>query len=543
MRLVVAGVLVSALACSGPPARPVIPALRPPAWLHLTYQDLSVDLTTPRLLQGRAHLTVRNSGGRFARGIPLYLTPFARLGEVRVGGRVRSTRLEPSPRRHEVVFPLAPGREARVEVDWSIDLSSHDTRVRLGQAIALEPGARVVELMEWHPRLRPMGDAEKPPFRLEVRAPADEVVLAPGHLAGVTREGAVARTIYEDDVGPAFLEIVSGRYEIARLTAHGLNVEVFLAPTARVPRERLGAMADLLGRGLAFYAEAFGPAWTRPPALRLSTAPIRGARALPFAIVLGEDGEYLTGDLGGRTAAGNRRDSVLLHELAHLWWGHLLTAPPSEAALLHEGLAQFSMLLALEAVVSSSAATEVRRELRARALGRGPALLGLSLAVPGAAARAQAKGAMIFETLRARGGHAALLGALREAVRLYRGGTLTFAALSGLIAQARDEEAARRLFDLASSQEAPRVRVSVGRLENMPDGTFARVLVENRSRLWAYAPIAVEYGGRTTPAAADVPPKAEVSVRVPVGGSMTETPRLTVDPEARALVAVEAPER
>jgi hypothetical protein len=492
--------------------------------LELLHQTLDVDLRAPRVLKGSALLRVRNRGDALARELPLYLSRFARVGEVRTGGRILSRRFDPARRRYVVPLEILPAQEIALEVSWTIDITDAALRARLGGALSLEPGARAIELLEWHPRLTATGGVpEKPAFLLRVRTPPDEVVIAPGTPRRTSREGKHQITEFESRIGPAELVLVTGRFVRTSFVSHGFTIEVYEPRKGSAPLARLVAVAELAGEALALFEKLFGAGWDERPTLRVAVPNIRGARAIPYALLLGSEGEYLQRDLQSRTDSGNRRDAVLLHELAHLWWGQLLTASGPEVPLLHEGLAEFSMLLALERLRGPDVAAEVRREIRARALQPGPPVLGLPLAVSGNARYAQDRGAMVFETACARLGTAEIVVALKELVHAHRGGHLNIDGLTHILGNPL-------LARLAAARDVPRVRLAVSR-----EGEGARIDLENLTEESAYVPLYFLAAGQRRRQVITVLPRERRVLLQPVGPGPA---RVLVDPDAESLFEV-----
>lgn len=113
---------------------------------------------------------------------------------------------------------------------------------------------------------------------------------------------------------------------------------------------RTQVMADEIGGALEFFAAAFGP----PPLRRVVAAPIPGSfgQGFPGFLYLStlaylEDGKLPTGERA-EWQGRNFREILQAHEVAHQWWGNLVTFENYRDEWMGEALASYSALMYLE---------------------------------------------------------------------------------------------------------------------------------------------------------------------------------------------------
>jgi hypothetical protein len=206
-----------------------------------------------------------------------------------------------------------------------------------------------------------------------------------------------------------------------------------LAPVT--PGSRLPLLADEIAGAFDFMSHQFGP----PPLKTLTVSPIPGTFGQGFpGLVYLSTLSYISPDQrpsGVRDKSRQTFFSDLLapHEVAHQWWGNLVTADSYQDGWLMEALANYSALLYLEKHKGARAIDAVLDEYRSDLLAKGengktvesagPIILGPRLAsakAPGAWRTIQyEKGAWIIHMLRLRMGDQRFLKMLNELCRRY----------------------------------------------------------------------------------------------------------------------------
>lgn len=350
--------------------------------------------------------------------------------------------------------PLEPGREIEVEFQHEGDvISDAGNRVYF-------VGARGA----WYPNLR----TEFSRFDLTFRYPKDLDLVATGKTIEDKTDGEwrITQRRTENPVRVAGFNL--GHYERYSVTRDGVTIEVFanrqvetalerprqvvvippappgrpgnqrwtvdLAPfpldTTPDPSARLQRLASELADGMDFMSSHFGP-----PILKwLTVAPIPGTfgQGFPGLIYLSTLAYLDVKDrpLGRRNEVENLfySDIMHAHELAHQWWGNIVTTASYEDDWIMEALANYSALLYIEKSKGGAAVKQVldayKRNLLATAPGgdtvesTGPIIWGPrlynSLAPNGWRIITYEKGSWIIHMLRRRMGDERFLKALGQ---------------------------------------------------------------------------------------------------------------------------------
>lgn len=207
------------------------------------------------------------------------------------------------------------------------------------------------------------------------------------------------------------------------------------------PKARLSALAEEIGQAMEFMSLHFGP----PPLKTLTVSPIPGAfgQGFPGLLYLSTLAYLNPNELPMpvRTDSQKRFFTELLHahEVAHQWWGNLVTASSYQDEWLMEALANYSALMLLEKRKGRKALEEVLEEYRQHLLvessdgktieSAGPIVWGTRLNSSQSANSWRAimyeKGAWIVHMLRVRLGDPAFLKMLNALAQRNRYGRVT----------------------------------------------------------------------------------------------------------------------
>jgi aminopeptidase N len=206
-------------------------------------------------------------------------------------------------------------------------------------------------------------------------------------------------------------------------------------PPAPNPATRLQALATEIGGALEFMTTHFGP----PPLKTLTISPIPGAFGQGFpGLVYLSTLSYLHPSERPSMHSDYQRlffsELLQSHEIAHQWWGNLVTSASYQDDWIMEALANYSSLIYLEKRKGRKAIDSVMSEYRERLLqkddnGRtlesaGPIIWGARLnssqTAPAWRTITYEKGSWILHMLRGRMGDAAFLKMLGEVARRYR---------------------------------------------------------------------------------------------------------------------------
>jgi hypothetical protein len=209
------------------------------------------------------------------------------------------------------------------------------------------------------------------------------------------------------------------------------NPELPPAPAAPNPAGNIARIADQVEDAMNFYRQKFG----EPLIHHIEVSPLPARFGQGFAgIIYLPTINYLLGDTSPNNKdQGFFRDLLVAHEVAHQWWGNIVTSESYHQEWLMEALANYSAVMYMETKVGSKAtetALEVyRRELFQKgpdgetAESEGPVVQGRrlegSLNPAASTAVIYGKGSWIMHMLRRRMGDERFLAMLAELRRRY----------------------------------------------------------------------------------------------------------------------------
>jgi aminopeptidase N len=237
-------------------------------------------------------------------------------------------------------------------------------------------------------------------------------------------------------------------YKVARTTTKGRDISVYLIRTDSI---RARKQAEMLERALTVMEAHWGP-YPYP-----SYAIAEIADSVDWA-ASSEQGFIMA-----RTAMFGPEGNLPLvaHEAAHGWWGNLVNSAGPGRELVGEALAQYSALLAIEAIEGKAAAADFLQFARDNHNGlqcaRGYFFIikqggDVPLASIGNGAwdhsLADSKGYWFYHMLRGRVGDQVFFDVLRGLIRDYAGRALTLDALrSRFLSAAGQDTGLKRFFE------------------------------------------------------------------------------------------------
>jgi hypothetical protein len=276
--------------------------------------------------------------------------------------------------------PLLPGSEHDIEIE-------HEGRV------ILEAGHQVYFVSargSWYPN-RGLQFAR---FDVTYRYPRTLDLVASGHIKEDRVEGDVRITRRVPDGPVRFLGFNLGKYECKELERGGITAEVCankqfedaLRPTLQElpqtsgdlgrarrrpgppgiqeslpapvsnPASQLTRIAAHVGAATEFYRTRFG----EPPLHRLEVSPVPGRFGQGFSgMIYLPTVNYLetTATIGNIPAKDQMffRDLLLAHEVAHQWWGNIVTSGSYHNEWMMEALANYSAIMYMESQVGPKA--------------------------------------------------------------------------------------------------------------------------------------------------------------------------------------------
>jgi hypothetical protein len=403
----------------------------------------------------------------------------------------------------------------------------------------------------------PSRDAEFANYELIFRHPKDLGLVATGELVSETTEGEWRTATHRPSSPIRFAGFNLGDYSKVKSTKSGVGIEVCAnrkfevalqprrdtmlipppapfpsrrrqtevlpmpsPPPAPNPASRLQDLSTDIGMAVEFMASFLGP----PPLKMLAVAPIPGmfGQGFPGLVYLSTLAYLNPSERPGGLQTQYQRAffSELLHahEVAHQWWGNLVTSGSYQDEWLMEALANYSAMMALEKRKGRRALDSVLNEYRDNLLteaggktleSAGPIIWGTRLInsqTPNAwRVITYEKGSWILHMLRMRMGDArflGLLGALVKQKRYQRLSTEEFQQLAASFLPPRSEDPKLEgffdqwvygtgiptlKFSYTVRGKAPRVRVRATVTQSDVDDEFS-----------AYVPVDIQLPGRKT---------------------------------------------
>jgi tetratricopeptide (TPR) repeat protein len=291
---------------------------------------------------------------------------------------------------------------------------------------------------------------------MEIEVPADERPLATGPLLRVS-EAPNGRKRYlfgSAAIKEVAIFFISGKYRQFLRRDGDTSVEFFLHPNDHT--HNLKYLTQLFARGHRFYHHLWGdPAQSsqqsdtkqtvsspriakhKQSAQRAQNQKDQGSKALwrvvsfggsgargyPFTVLLDRNQGYLQQTLDGELGRLFTRRQVLLHEMAHTWWGNAVTGVGKGSLWLNEGITNYASLRAIGKLYGKQAENKaIRQHLQHFLDSQGSG----KLLEPGGLAQmaqltAYTKGALLFYELEKLLGQEIVDSGLRIFFEQYRG--------------------------------------------------------------------------------------------------------------------------
>ncbi len=207
----------------------------------------------------------------------------------------------------------------------------------------------------WLPSMTPgpdgtrSADLMRSTGRTTFKLPAGWRAITNGRLLERTERADGATEVWETEQRVA-RSFAAGPYEAAWHDVNGRKIGVYLLSAKPMGVDR---QVDLLARALAAQEARFGPY----PYPTYAIAEIPDGAMEWYAS--SEQGFIMAASRAFEYAHGNL--PLWGHEMAHGWWGNLVGTTGPGAILCSESLAQYSAVVAIEAVDGEAAATEFLR--------------------------------------------------------------------------------------------------------------------------------------------------------------------------------------
>jgi aminopeptidase N len=190
----------------------------------------------------------------------------------------------------------------------------------------------------------------KAPFEIHVTAPAEWEVMTSSRQTGVAPapDGRLHRS-YERSVpfSPYLVSVVAGPYHVERAEHNGLPLAIYVRATLAQYLDA-GEMFGVTKAGLDYFADFFGHPYPFSKYDQIFVPEFNWGGMENVANVTYTD-IYIFRDPPTTTQLMDRAE-VLLHELAHMWFGNLVTMKWWNDVWLNESFATYMAFRALEAV-------------------------------------------------------------------------------------------------------------------------------------------------------------------------------------------------
>lgn len=228
-------------------------------------------------------------------------------------------------------------------------------------------------LANWHPVLAvfepghgwhldpatPAGDpthAATAFYDVTLTAPETLTVVASGAEVGEELANGVRTERYIAGPAREFTLVVDNDYLVQRDQADGVTVSIYTEPT--VSPESARQALDIAVRALDVFGELYGPyPYTQ---LDLVETPLDGALAVSWSGLIFLDGPSMLGRMAATDPIGF--ETILAHEVSHLWWGAAVGTNSNDHTFINEGLATLSSVVYLERTAGPEAAAIAREQ-------------------------------------------------------------------------------------------------------------------------------------------------------------------------------------
>lgn len=360
-------------------------------------------------------------------------------------------------------------------------------------------------LYGWYPALRPFADplsgrllkGDRFPYKLDLEVPTGQIGLSSGPLlSGVkVKKGRTRYTYREAPLKEAAIFFLAAPLKRSQIRPDAdTQVDFYLRP--QDGKENLKQLGRLIIKAQRFYKR-----WLGAPTGRKNTRRMRwrlvsfggsGARGYPFTLLLDRQQGYFRSPLHLPVDPLFTRRQVLLHEMAHTWWGNAVTGIGKGSVWINEGLANYSSIRALGALYGARAeAKAIKRHVKdyLRSEGRG------GLLDPGGLAQmarrtAYTKGALVFFELERMIGRKKVDAGLRLFFQRSRGGFARVADLQKALEDSAGQSLKAFFRDWVFGASLPFLQLRRWRCTNKTgSGCTLSLKLANLGRVSGYAHI------------------------------------------------------
>ena len=190
------------------------------------------------------------------------------------------------------------------------------------------------------------GELDEATYNFELRWPEGWEVLAAGDFVAEGKTTGKSGTMFwqkrrmaEPNWGPTF---VIGKFRSAQRQVGGVSIRLALGIGLGGKSQDLEEMLDAAATSLQYFSALYGPYPGKE--LTLATAPAEYSQSFDGFIVLADEMMEASGEEATELGIEDRR-TVIAHEVAHQWWGHVIGWPRWRDLWFSESMANYSAYL------------------------------------------------------------------------------------------------------------------------------------------------------------------------------------------------------
>jgi len=262
--------------------------------------------------------------------------------------------------------------------------------------------------------------AHRPTWRLRVRYPSPLVAETDGRLVERARDGTMTVDTWESAIG-GWPSLFVGPYQIHSRQQGDFTLQVFAPEGGDLPID-LSSLQDGALQMLDIYTELYGHPGS--DTYRIVVTHTEG----------GGHAQYMGQAVSGSLLRQQGLEGVA-HEMAHTWWGEIVSSYGDGSKFLRESLASFSAAWALRQIEGQEHFDNILRDYRIRAFCKYPAastpqeqyplVQQDGFPVPGVVEATYLRGPLFLNALRGEMGSESLFGALRAFAGEFHGDSAT----------------------------------------------------------------------------------------------------------------------
>ena len=249
--------------------------------------------------------------------------------------------------------PVRPGEKLELEFEYTMKGKPDHSSTPIGQS---KTGVKELFLrgdFYWCPSLFVESKKDvfprlyEPSWKLSIEYPAGYVAVADGELVSRDQRDGVVKEEWKSLIN-GYAEVFISEYKVERRSADGLTLEVY-APDEELLKKASQKFDDYV-RIFDLYVDLYG----HPGAsiYRIVGSPLLKGRGLGLAMGQVIDMDIL--DMEILIDGTSLVTQLIAHEMAHTWWGDLVSSYGEGSKFLREAMADFSSGYAINHLAAES---------------------------------------------------------------------------------------------------------------------------------------------------------------------------------------------